>query len=247
MPKRLTFFLIALVGLLSNLIPVSITTRDAYAIKIGFIETTDFWLDLPLGKNPKNEYIPDDLKVTDWLLTNLDEIDVKEVLSPHGIFISEIDSFDPPPVDVEKFPSNLLVFPSILMIMVFFTCSGFVFFDKITFKTVRNNCFRPDKSISWRRIKKEIGRFSQFVLKILFIIVCYIVLSATCYIAFSDTLLALSHQEFLWNNQYGLIVLLLSFGVTFYFFVFKLSLVIFKGYKNKVIQRSYFYYSIDID
>ena len=239
MPQRLTIFLIALVGLLTNLISVSITTRDAYALKISAQETIDFWLDLPFGKNAIKEYITNDFKVGDWLLTNLDEIDVKEVPSPDNISISEIDSIDPFQIVVNKFSSNLLIFPSILIIMLFFTCAGFVFLDKFTFQTVLHNCLRSDKSISWRRIKKEIGRFSQFVLTILIIIVFYIV--------FSATLLALCPQEFLWNSQYRLIALLFYFGITFYFSIFKLSRVIFKGYKNRVIRRSDFYYFNDLD
>lgn len=246
MPRRLTLFLITPAWLLTILIVVSITTRIAYASRIGFHETTDFWLELPLGKNAENEYILTEFEVRDWLLTDLDEIDVKETPSSYINIIVGVDSIEPSQIDVKKPSSYLLLFPFLLIIMLFITFSGLLFHDILTFKTVLHNCLRSDKSISWRRIKNEIGGLTQIVLKILLVIVCYILFSATCYIAFNDILLTLTHQEFMWNNQYGLIVLLFYFPVTFYFSVFKLSIGIFKGYKNRVTGRSRLYHSIDL-
>ena len=52
-------------------------------------------------------------------------------------------------------------------------------------------------------------------------------------------------QEFLWNNWYILIALLLYFGFTFYFSVLKISFGMFMHYKKRVIRRSLFYHSVD--
>ena len=328
MPHRLTIFVVALGGLLTVVIAVSITTRDAYALNfdafaidystclenhstidlfypyepydnlslLNFsqLKTADFWLNVSLGENGKSEYISNDFDVSDWPLTNLNEIGIKEITFPGNIYESIIDPVGPSQVVVQKFTSIFLISASILIAMLFFTCAGFVFLDKTTFHTVLKNCFRSDKSISWDRFKKEIGRFSQFVLKIFIIIVYYIV--------FNATLLTLCHefivpvpivvkifsafnidpavweenieigvfgdigaeyeqwskakgfspeigrfwQEFLWDYWYILIALLLYFGFTFYFSVFKLSLGIFMRYKKRVIRRSIFYYSVDL-
>jgi hypothetical protein len=220
MPHRLTIFAIALVGLLTILITVSITVRDAHALNFDafssdystcieneskidifylgepyniltplnfkHLKTTDFLLNGPLDKNTKHKYIANDFEVSGWLPTHLDETDVKKILSSDNIYKSKIDSFDLSQVVVQKFTSLFLIFASVLIFMLFFTCAILVFLDKITFQTVFQNCFRPDKSISWERIKIEIRRFSRFVLKVFIIIICYIV--------FNAILLTLSHE-----------------------------------------------------
>ena len=52
-------------------------------------------------------------------------------------------------------------------------------------------------------------------------------------------------QEFLWNNWYILVALMLYFGSSFYLSVFKISMGFFKRYRKGVIRRKYFYYSVD--
>ena len=63
MTRRPIFFFAVLVGVLISLIPASIISRNAYASKISFLEATDFWLNLPLGKNAENVFIPSDFEV----------------------------------------------------------------------------------------------------------------------------------------------------------------------------------------
>jgi hypothetical protein len=245
LPKPI-FFYILLVCLLINVLSVSITFRDAHAVKIGFLETIDSWLDLPLGEQTEYKHITGDFKVTDWSSIDLDEIIVTEVPPRHNIIVSETDSSDPPRAVNKNPPSGLMIFPAVLVLLLFATCSGLAFRDKFTFKTVLHNCLRSDKRMSRHRIKKEIKRWCQFVSKILFIIVCYTVLGLTCYIAFSDILTTLFHQNSIWDNPFSLMGLLLFFVGTYYFCVFKLSLGIFKGYKEGVIRRSDFYRSVDL-
>lgn len=155
-------------------------------LNFNHLKTTDFLLNGPLGNNTKREYIANDFEVSGCLPTNINEIDIKKILFPDKIYKSEIDSFDPSQVVVQKFTSIFLIFAAILIFMLFFTCTILVFLDKITFHTVLQNCFRPDKSISWERIKKEIRRFFQFILKVFIIMVCFIV--------FNATLLTLCHE-----------------------------------------------------
>lgn len=328
MPRRLLIFVITLVEVLTILIPVSITTRDAYAfnfdafdinyssrienhstidlfypckpcdilvpLNFSHLNITDFWLNVSFGKNVKSQYIGNDFEVSDWPLTKLNEIDIKKIPFPDNIYKSKIDSFDPSQIVVQKFTSIFLLFASILIFTLFFTCAILVFLDKMTFHTVLQNCFRLDKSISWERIKKEIRRFSQFVLKVFIIIVCYILFNATLLLLCHEYIVPIPivvkifsafnidpvvweenieigvfgdigmeyeqwskakgfspeigrfWQEFLWNYWYVLIALLLYFGLTFYFSVFKLSLKMFMHYKKRLIRRSLFYHSVDL-
>ena len=254
---------------------------------------TDFGLNVPSETNVKSNYITNDFEVSGWLRANLGEIDLKGNPSQDYIHKSRIDSFDPSQVVNQKFASIFLVISSILIIMLFFTCASLVFLDTYLFRTVLQNCFRADKNISWDRTKKEIGRFSKFVLKIFIIVVWYTAFNATflllCheYIVPIPTVIKIFSvfdinpvvweenmeigtfgdigeeyeqwskgkgfspetgrfwQEFLWNYWYVLIPCMLYFGFSFYFFVFKLSLVIFMPYKKSVSRRRIFYYSLD--
>jgi hypothetical protein len=52
-------------------------------------------------------------------------------------------------------------------------------------------------------------------------------------------------QEFLWHNWYILIAIILYFGFSFYFSVFKFSLKMFMRYKMRLMRRRGFYYAVD--
>jgi len=142
------------------------------------LTATDFWLNVPSGTNVIGNYGTNDFEVPAWLRANLGEIDLRENPFPDYIYKSRTDLFDPSQVVIQKFTSNFLVIASILIIMLFFTCGGLVFLDRFVFRTVLQNCFRSDNNISWNRIKKEIKRFSQFVFKIIIVIILYIILNA---------------------------------------------------------------------
>ena len=254
---------------------------------------TDFWLNVPSETNVKSNYITNDFKVSNWLRADLGEIDLKGNSFPDYTYKSRTDLFDPSQAVIQKFTSIFLVIASILIIMLFLTCTGLVFLNQYVFQTVLQNCFRSDKTISWARTKKEIGRFSQFVLMIFIIIVWYTAFNATLlfrwheYIVPIPTVIKIFSvfdinpvvweenieigifgdigeeyeewieekdfspetgrfwQEILWNYWYILIAIMLYFGVSFYFSVFKLSLAIFMRYEKSVSRQRIFYYSID--
>jgi hypothetical protein len=148
--------------------------------------STDFGLNVPSGTNVKSDYITNDFEVSCWLRANLGEIDLKGNPFPDYIYKSRTDLFDPSQIVIQKYTSIFLVVASLLIIMLFLSITSLVFLDKYVFRTVLQNCFRSDKNISWARTKKEIRRFSQFVLKIFIIIVLYT--------AFNATLLFLCHE-----------------------------------------------------
>lgn len=255
--------------------------------------TTDYWLNIPPGTIVIDNYGTNDVEVSSWVRTNLGEIDLKGNTFPDSFYKLQTDLFDPSQLIVNKFFSNFLLIVSILIFMLFFTCSGLVFLDRYVFRTVLQNCLRLDKNISWNRTKKEIRRWSQFVLKILMIIILYLIINAgflfMChkYIVPIPTVIKIFSafnidpvvwernieigiygdigedyerwsenqnfspkmarfwQEFLWNNWYILIALMLYFGASFYLSVLKISMGFFKHYKKGVVRRKYFYYSVD--
>ena len=252
------------------------------------------WLIIPSGKTGKSNSGPVDYEVSSRFLNNFGEIDLKKNTFSDYLYRPPTNSKDQSLVVIQKFVRNLIVIAFVFIIMLFFICAGLVFFDKSVFDTVLQNCFRLDKNISWNRTQKEIKRFSQFIFKIMSIVIIYIILNTglivLCYeyiepirtvikvfsyfdmdpdvweinIAtglygeiedryerwgeerYFNPRFANLLQKFLSNYSLILIALMVYFGFFFYVFVFKNSVLFLKHYKEGVIRRKYFYYSVDL-